>query len=108
MVWAITPGNPNRVNGHETATGPAAVTSVAFSPDGRSIVSASLDGDVRLQDMESGQERLIIRREPTVRSAAFSPDGRRIVTASDDKTARLWDTATGALIRPSSSAWPSK
>jgi WD40 repeat protein/serine/threonine protein kinase/TPR repeat protein len=68
----------------------------AFSPDGRRVVTASLDNTARIWDASLGREltRLIGHTE-SVRCAVFSPDGARVVTASGDKTARIWDVATG-------------
>jgi WD40 repeat protein len=68
------------------------VWSAAFSPDGRRIVTASLDKTARIWDASSGQEIHVLRgHEDSVSSAAFSPDGTRIVTASLDNTVRVWD-----------------
>jgi len=71
----------------------------AFSPDGKHLVTASVDHMARVWDAVSG-ERLATLAGHTapVNDAAFSPDGRRIVTAGDDGTARLWDAATGNLV----------
>ncbi|KUJ06164.1 HET-domain-containing protein [Mollisia scopiformis] len=59
-----------------------AVTSVAFSPDGKQIVSGSWDGTVRRWDAATGQQLLPALEGHTdeVNSVAFSPDGKQIVT----------------------------
>ena len=73
------------------------VRSVAFSPDGRRIVSGSDDKTIRVWDAETGEEMVepLKGHSDWVRSVAFSPDGRRIVSGSDDKTIRVWDAETG-------------
>jgi WD40 repeat protein len=73
------------------------VESVAFSPDGHSIVTASGDA-ARIIDVKSGKETLRIRHDALVTSAAFSPDGHRVVTSSWDGTARVVDADTGREI----------
>jgi WD40 repeat protein len=69
---------------------------VAFSPDGRTAVTASLDGTARLWDGLTGKPRgEPLRHEGCVLQAAFSPDSRLVVTASLDRTARLWEVHSG-------------
>ncbi len=66
------------------------VNEVAFSPDGRRIVTASDDTTARVWDA-SGREVAVLRgHESGVRTVIFSPVGDRLVTLSNDKTARLW------------------
>ncbi len=68
--------------------------SVAFSPDGRRIVTVgSYDETAKVWDAKSGKDLLTLRGKPG-RSVAFSPDGRRIVTGVDS-TAKVWDAQSG-------------
>jgi eukaryotic-like serine/threonine-protein kinase len=72
---------------------------VAFSPDGRTAVTASPDGTARLWDGRTGEPRgAPLHHEGGVMQAAFSPDSRHVITASLDQTARLWEVDDG---RPS-------
>ncbi|MDC3960423.1 PD40 domain-containing protein [Polyangium jinanense] len=73
-------------------THPDWVTCASYSPDGKRIVTASLDKTVRVWNADGTGEPLVLRgHEDTVQSVAWSPDGRRIVSASWDKTARVWN-----------------
>lgn len=74
----------------------AAVNSVAFSPDGRLIGSASDDHTIRLWEATTGTERRVFQgHSDSVNIVAFSPDSRLIASASRDHTVRVWDTTTG-------------
>ena len=84
-----------------TLTGHAReVYSVAFSPDGRLLATASLDGTAWVWDPATGKHlRTLTGHASTVWLVAFSLDGRLLATASPDQTARVWDQATGDWLR---------
>ncbi|KIN95038.1 hypothetical protein M404DRAFT_68281, partial [Pisolithus tinctorius Marx 270] len=67
--------------------------SVAFSPDGKRIVSGSRDKTVRVWDVVGGVQigSPLEGHTDEVESVAFSPDGKRIVSGSWDNTVRLWE-----------------
>lgn len=74
----------------------ADVNSAQFSPDGRRIVTASVDKTARVWDVFSGKELVVLQgHTESVVSARFSPDGSKILTTSEDNTSRIWDAGTG-------------
>src|SRR5271157_4857616 len=76
------------------------VFSVAFSPNGRLVLTGSLDGRARLWDAASGKQiRSFEGHAGEVTSVAFSPDGHFVLTGNDVKRALLWDAASGKQIR---------
>jgi WD40 repeat protein len=73
-----------------------AVESLAYSPDGKSLVSGMADGTVRLWDIASGKNVATLRgHKAVVFSVCFSPDGKFVASGSGDTTVKLWDVATG-------------
>ena len=70
----------NRFQGHTSD-----VTSLVFSPDGRSVVSGSDDGTTRIWDMMDGSSKILVTAiGAMVTSVAISSDGRLVAAGSSD------------------------
>jgi WD40 repeat protein len=73
-----------------------AVTSVAFSPDGKILAIAGEDHTTKLLDIENARVlRAFVGGQDKVVSVAFSPDGKMLASASYDGNLKLWNTETG-------------
>ncbi|WP_344247601.1 protein kinase domain-containing protein [Actinocorallia libanotica] len=75
---------------------PNEVTSVAFSPDGKTLATGSSDGKVWLWGVATRTPigKPLTAHTSWITSVAFSPDGKTLATGSNDETVRLWGVAT--------------
>ncbi|OWK37818.1 protein kinase domain-containing protein [Fimbriiglobus ruber] len=108
----LPPGAPKTADEKITLRGHAnTIWSIAFSPDGSKLVSASFDGTARIWDSSPAVEpafpgAFTLRNSPEkpdedhrVNRIAFSTDGSRMATASWDGAVSVWDAKNGAAIR---------
>jgi WD40 repeat protein len=86
MTWGA--GNGQRqlsLKGHRDR-----ITSVAYSPDGKRLASASEDQTIKIWEVSTGLEITMLHEDQPAFSLAFSPDGLRLASGSVDGTVKLW------------------
>jgi len=72
------------------------VRSVAWSPDGETLASASDDNSIKLWEVASGKQKATLSGySGSVNSVAWSPDGDTLASGSEDGSIKLWDVASG-------------
>ncbi len=75
------------------------VSTAVFSPDGKRIVTSSLDNSVKIWEVSTGLLLANLRgHSDTVTTAVYSPDGKKIVTACEDGTGKIWDANSTQLL----------
>src|SRR5437764_67831 len=75
---------------------------LAFSPDGKQLVSAGADGVAKVWDVAGQKELKALKAQPpaglppaALTGAVFTPDGKSVVTIGQDRFLRVWDVGTG-------------
>lgn len=94
-IWDAVTGNLlEKLEGHKDS-----VYSVAFMPDNKSLVSASLDKKLKLWQLNSRSKQPCIQtfsgHKDFVLSVATTPDDRWIISGSKDRSVQFWDPRTG-------------
>ncbi|MBW4565596.1 MAG: pentapeptide repeat-containing protein [Mojavia pulchra JT2-VF2] len=76
------------------------VWNIAFSPDGHWLASASLDGTLRLWDIQDGQPIHVLEGHThDVFGLAISADSQLLVSTGEDQTVRLWHLYSGRNLK---------
>jgi WD40 repeat protein len=97
--------SPGRLSRHEPRVKPRVghrswVRSLAWSPDGQLLASASDDGSVQLWEAATGETvRVLAGAGGSVWSVSWSSKGSLLASGSSDGSVRLWNTETGEVVR---------
>jgi WD40 repeat protein len=98
-LWRVSP--PRHIRSLRGLT--SGVHSVAFTPDGKRLVSGSGDvsvGEIKVWDVATGKEVARLQgHERLVNSVALSPNGKRLITGSMDWSVRLWEMGSAKVTR---------
>jgi hypothetical protein len=77
----------------------AAVTTLAFSPGGKTLASGGQDQTIRLWDLANGEPRDLRGHDASITSVTYSRDGKRLASGGRDGNVIIWDAISGKLLR---------
>ena len=91
-IWNVAERKPRHViDAHEKT-----IQSIAFSPNGKWVVSGATDDKVKVWNVETGKMDLEIKADQeAVNVVLFSPTGKTIVSGGKDRTIKLWKPKSG-------------
>jgi len=72
-----------------------AVSTAAFSPDGKRLASGGKDNTINLWDLATGKLLAKIRAGAAITSLSYSPDGKTLTSREADNSKKIYDAATG-------------
>jgi len=107
-TWILTASEDGTLRLHDAVTGvreqeytvSAAVTSVAFAPNGASFVYGQADGAVVVRERAEGAlVREFAGHAAGVNSVDFSPNGDQVFSGGNDRHAILWNLSDGSILR---------
>lgn len=76
-----------------------AYRSVSYSPDGKTLTTGGVTGDVILWRADTGKILQTLKGHADwVSSTSYSPDGQTLATGSIDGTVKLWEVSTSRLL----------
>jgi WD40 repeat protein len=95
VLWDLEAGSEiRRLHGHLNS-----IRALAFTSDGKRLVSVSHDRQIKTWEIESGRELGNFDVSPSdLRGMDLSPDGERLLAGSSDGIVRLWDVAAGRVV----------
>ena len=76
------------------------INAIAFSPNGRMIISGGRDLGIKIWEPDSGRINRTIRgHKGEIFALAFSPDGKMFASGGKDGALHLWQSETGELLK---------
>ena len=78
---------------------PEPATTVALSPDGKTVAAASGSNVLLFDAADGAYRRTLLGHTRELRRLAFSPDGDLLASSSLDGTVKLWKVADGREVR---------